>query len=98
MPFLGLLACKRVARISAWCLTLWQWLQDGLGKDLELLYVGCLQVDVPIQEQEVRIHACQEATCLQQSAGKTQENPNSSSLGSCFVWAPVCMFDLQWAS
>lgn len=29
-------------------------LQEGLGKDLELLYVGCLQVDIPLEEQEVR--------------------------------------------
>ena len=28
--------------------------QEGLGKDLELLYVGCLQVDIPSEEQEVR--------------------------------------------
>ncbi|KAK9853916.1 hypothetical protein WJX84_012449 [Apatococcus fuscideae] len=26
--------------------------QEGLGKDLELLYVGCLPVDIPIGEQE----------------------------------------------
>ncbi len=28
--------------------------QEGLGEDLELLYVGCLQVDIPIEDQEVR--------------------------------------------
>ncbi len=29
-------------------------MQEGLGQDLELLYVGCLQVDIPIEDQEVK--------------------------------------------
>ena len=44
------------------------WAQGGIDEDLELLFVGCLPVEIEFQEQEViqarsKLHAVSSAVC-----------------------------------